>query len=167
MVRNTEGRKLEVSRSKIRTTAAVTGCVIALGGFATAAPASAAPSAPHGARAGVVQAAIAPSFTGRSDYCDSYVCGSGTFTDSNSKRNLTGAMSVRFPCNKGVTSARIRLVTNAPTGKRYGAWHTTQSCGQYALFGNLAWTQSEPIYAWAIEENRSGGGLATGSWVFL
>jgi hypothetical protein len=71
VVRNTEERKPKSVQIEDPNEAAVTRCVIALGGFATATPASAAPSAPHGARAGVVPAAIAPSFTGRSDYCDS------------------------------------------------------------------------------------------------
>lgn len=156
-----------MSVSKIRTAATVAGCVIAMGGLATASPASAAPAAPHSTRAGAAPAAVAPSLTGRSDYCDSYVCGSGTFTDSNSKHKLAGSMSVRFPCNKGVTSARIRIVVTTATSTQYGAWHETFDCGQYALFGNLSWSQEFQIYSWAIQENRSGGGIATGNWVYV
>ncbi|MEW2045763.1 hypothetical protein [Streptomyces sp. NPDC005476] len=159
-VRNIDGRKLAVPISKIRTAAAAAGCAVALIGFATAAPASAAPAAPDSARAGAVAAA------GRSDFCDSYVCGSGTFTLSASRKNLTGAMSVRFPCGIGVTSARIRLVTHAvTTGYQYGAWHTTTTCGTYKTFGGLSWTQNESIYEWYIQETRSGGGIANGNRV--
>ncbi|MFI7497626.1 hypothetical protein ACIBVL_03775 [Streptomyces sp. NPDC049687] len=159
MVRNIDGRKPTVPISRIRSAATLAGCLIALAGLATAAPASAAPSAPNSAGAAAA--------AGRSDYCDSYVCGSGTFTFSASRRQLTGAMSVRFPCNTGVTYARIRIVTEtaSSTGKQYGAWHTTTTCGQYATFSNLTWNQSESIYSWAIQENRSGGGIATGNWL--
>ncbi|MEH0450281.1 hypothetical protein QA811_43905, partial [Streptomyces sp. B21-102] len=153
MVRNIDRRRLTVSISKIRTAAAVASCVIALSGFATAAQASAAPSAPDSARADAVAAAAA----GRSDFCDSYVCGSGTFTLSADRKKLTGAMSVRFPCGKGLTSASIRLVTHAVyTGYQYGAWHKTTTCGAYKTFGGLSWSQGETIYEWAIQESRSG-----------
>jgi len=162
MVRNIDGRKLTVSISKSRTAAAVASCVIALTGSATAAQASAAPSAPGSARADAVAAVAA----GRSDFCDSYVCGSGTFTLSANRKKLTGAMSVRFPCGRGLTSASIRLVTHAvDTGYQYGAWHDTTTCGVYKTFGGLSWSQRESIYEWAIEEHRSGGGTATGNWV--
>lgn len=93
--------------------------------------------------------------TGRSDLCNSYVCGSGTFTFSGT--TLTGAMSMKRTCGS-TTAASIQIVViGKDGGALFGPVHQiTLACNNYQSFTNLKWTQSSgTICGFMVAGNRN------------
>ncbi|MEU3464316.1 hypothetical protein ABZ721_30715 [Streptomyces sp. NPDC006733] len=95
--------------------------------------------------------------TGRSDACNSYACGSGTFTSTDAY-TLKGAMSVKLTCGKGQNLAAIKIIVEGVDGKQQsGAQHTIGKCGQLTLFSNLTWHQASAIRWWRVLVNSTNG----------
>ncbi|QNP72567.1 hypothetical protein IAG44_26165 [Streptomyces roseirectus] len=106
----------------------------------------------------LVQAGPASAATGRSDACGKYACGSGTFTWG--KKTLKGAMSVKFPCGKGLVAGQIRVIVTGTDGRQqFGAPRIAgkSKCGKYTLFPNLSWKQKADIRFFQVEVASTKG----------
>ncbi|WP_416975237.1 hypothetical protein [Streptomyces sp. 4F14] len=106
----------------------------------------------------LVQADPAAAATGRSDACGKYACGSGTFTWG--KKTLNGAMSVNFPCGKGLVAGQIRVIVTGTDGRQqFGTPRIAgkSRCGKYTLFPNLSWKQKADIRFFQVEVASTKG----------
>lgn len=93
--------------------------------------------------------------TGRSDVCNTYVCGSGTFTWGTTK--LTGAMSVKDnECDKHGVGIYIDVLHSDGSWKRGAIHYNDNGChAGYSVFKGLTWTDSKRIAGFRVVGLRS------------
>ncbi|MWA08402.1 hypothetical protein [Streptomyces sp. BA2] len=103
-----------------------------------------------------LSASPAAAATGRSDVCDTYLCGSGTFTWGTHK--LKGAMSIKDnECNgKGVAIAILVYHFDGIAERGALRW-TPYNCHQgYYLWPNLEWNDSKKIKGFRVVGKQEG-----------